>query len=162
MGDTSATPADQATTTAASPATAANPAAPAAPAAPEAGAAPAAPVANPAINEPARLPDDHPLVTALAAQKTKTADLQAKVDQIPATVAADLRSHLIAVHQIDEATASTLITGTTPKDVLAQVAAVTGLTGRPADAPLLGTSNNNPPSEEAAFAAALFGGGNDS
>ena len=150
MGETS-TPADQATTTETTQVSQEPPKAPSS--------VPAPPVVPPEV--PARLPDDHPLVTALAAQKTKTADLQAKVDQIPGTVAADLRSHLIKVHQIDEATASTLITGTTPETVLAQVEAVTGLTGHRADAPLLGSTNTTPPSDEAAFASALFGGATD-
>lgn len=116
---------------------------------------------------PVQLPDDHPLVTALAAQKTKIADLQSQVaqakqnadGQVPAQVADALRTHLIAVHKLDEATAAKLITGTTPEQVIDQVEAVVGLTGRPADAPLMGTTEPTPPNEEAAFAAAVFGGG---
>lgn len=154
MGDTSTT-ADQATTesmssnqepTSTDGATGGNPPA-------------VTPPADSASTEPQRLPDDHPLVTALAAQKTKTSALQAEVDKIPATVAASLRRHLIEVHQIDEATASTLVTGTTAETVLKQVAAITGLSGPAgASAPKLGTTTKTPPSEEAAFVADFFGG----
>ncbi|MFT4125552.1 MAG: hypothetical protein QM662_04905 [Gordonia sp. (in: high G+C Gram-positive bacteria)] len=159
MSDTPTPPADPATT--AAPAGAPTPAAPVAPDAPQTPAAPAAPAAPTDPPAPIRVPDDHPLVTALAAQKSKAADLQAKVDQIPATVADGLRSHLIAVHQIDEATASTLITGTTPDQVLAQVAAITGLTGHKATAPRMGTTTTSPASDAAAFVGKLFAG-NDS
>lgn len=118
---------------------------------------PSGQVAAPASVEPQRLPDDHPLVTAFAAQKSKNADLQAQVDQIPATVAAQLRTELIKMHQIDEQTAKALITGTTPEQVLAQVDAVAGLT-RTGTAPKMGTTTPSPPAGDAAFAAALFGG----
>ena len=48
---------------------------------PEAPATPSAPAAPPAAPAaPERLPDDHPLVTALAAQKQKNADLQQQID----------------------------------------------------------------------------------
>ncbi|MEJ9078586.1 DUF4355 domain-containing protein [Gordonia malaquae] len=48
------------------------------PATPATPSEPAAPPAAPAA--PERLPDDHPLVTALAAQKQKNADLQQQID----------------------------------------------------------------------------------
>lgn len=108
---------------------------------------------------PQRLPGDHPLVTAFEAQKTKNSALQAQVDQIPAVVATALRQHLIQVHQISEATAATLITGTTPEAVISQVQAVTGLTAPTGAAgPLLGTTVQTPPSEQADFVSKLFGG----
>ena len=48
---------------------------------PEAPATPSEPAAPPAAPAaPERLPDDHPLVTALAAQKQKNADLQQQID----------------------------------------------------------------------------------
>lgn len=48
------------------------------PEAPATSSEPAAPPAASAV--PERLPDDHPLVTALAAQKQKNADLQQQID----------------------------------------------------------------------------------
>ncbi len=123
---------------------------PASPESPTPPANPPAPVAAPpAAQAPQRLPDDHPLVTAFEAQKTKNTALQAQIDQIPATVASNLRQHLIKVHGIDEATANTLITGTTPESVMSQIQAVTGLTATPPapGAPLLDTtqSEEQPP-----------------
>lgn len=116
---------------------------------------------------PARLPDDHPLVTALAAQKKKNVDLQrqidAKADPNPAD--ADVANRIAALEQQleDEKTARTaaevaalrsrlgaglptevieLLTGTTEDDIKAQVAKLAPLmTKTPAPNPQQG----NPP-----------------
>lgn len=51
------------------------------------------PAANPVVEPPkppTHLPEDHPLVTALGAQKAKNADLQARLDAIAAEQMSDL------------------------------------------------------------------------
>lgn len=93
-----------------------------------------------------QLPDDHPLVKRLEAQKQtiaelrpkakivddatnaaktdaeKIAGLQEQVDGIPKTVAAALREHLVALHSFDKDDADLFLTGDTPELVLKQAA----------------------------------------
>lgn len=99
--------------------------------------------------EPARLPDDHPLVTALARQKQENealkekaarldaieaeqksdaekqaerlAEAQAEVEKIPATVTDLLRIHLVGLHKISDEDAELYLTATTPDVLLKQV-----------------------------------------
>lgn len=91
------------------------------------------------------LPDDHPLVKrhealkqtvaelkpkakivddAEAAKRTdaqKIADLQGKVDALPAEVATALRTHLVELHEIGDDDAELFLTGNTPELMLKQV-----------------------------------------
>lgn len=93
----------------------------------------------------ADLPDDHPLVKAYErvkadnkvlkpkaqlvddaenAKKTdaqKIADLQGKVDALPAEVALALREHLVELHSIEQDDADLFLTGATPELMLKQV-----------------------------------------
>lgn len=128
--------------------------------------------------EPQQLPDDHPLVKTLTAQKQQIADLKARAGKVagleqkvtelqneisaaPQAVATSLRAHLIETHQIDQATADDLITATDPDGVIKQVKSLVDLTGRQsAQAPFAGSSAATPsPGEDARFAADLFGSG---
>lgn len=94
------------------------------------------------------LPDDHPLVKRLEAQKQtiaelkpkakivdeaaeakktdaeKIAGLQAKLDAQPKAVAESLREHLVALHEIPKERAELFLTGDTPELMLRQVTAL--------------------------------------
>ncbi|GAA4756124.1 hypothetical protein [Gordonia alkaliphila] len=123
--------------------------------------------------EPVQLPDDHPLVKTLAAQKSEIADLKAKVtesvgretelqgqvDGIEQSVAGKVRDALVGAYGIAD-DAAALITATTTEDVVKQINTVLALGGDPGKpgAPKLGTTHSSPPSDTAAFASALFGG----
>lgn len=97
-----------------------------------------------------KLPDDHPLVKAFAAQKTEIKDLKVRVKKlddieeaakseaektadriakaeaeaatVPEKVAAALKVHLVALHQIDKDDAELFLTADEPELLLKQVA----------------------------------------
>ena len=135
------------------------------------------------------LPDDHPLVKRLEAQKQtiaelkpkakivdeaaeakktdaeKIAGLQAKLDAQPKAVAESLREHLVALHEIPKERAELFLTGDTPELILRQVTALledsgTGGSKRKNYVNKEGNSNGKPStSENAQFASSLFSGG---
>ena len=135
------------------------------------------------------LPDDHPLVKRLEAQKQmiaelkpkakivdeaaeakktdaeKIAGLQAKLDAQPKAVADALRDHLVALHEIPKERAELFLTGDTPELMLRQVTALledsgSGGSKRKNYVNKEGNSNGKPStSENAQFASALFSGG---
>lgn len=127
---------------------------------------------EPATQEPARLPDDHPLVTAYGRQKaeiealrTKAARLdeieqanrtdaekaaeelaeaRAEVEKIPATVADHLRGHLVRLHKISDEDAGLYLTGDTPDVLLKQVDRYVELAGKKVGVvPTQGTADPN-------------------
>ena len=100
------------------------------------------------VNGETRLPDDHPLVTALARQKAENealkekarrldeleesqkteaermadrlAEAEAKAEQIPAKVSESLKSHLVRLHEISDEDAELFLTATDPEVLLKQ------------------------------------------
>ena len=108
--------------------------------------------------EAAQLPDDHPLVKTLAAQKNvikelkakasrldeieesqkseaeKVADRLAKADAdvaaIPQRVCEALKAHLIKIHEIDQEDAELFLTATDPELLLKQADRLVGQSGK--------------------------------
>ena len=104
--------------------------------------------------DPAKLPDDHPLVKTLAEQKKTIRDLksrtarldeieesqkteaeknadriakaEAEVAAVPSKVADALREHLVALHEIDKDDAELFLTGNEPELLLKQVTRLLG------------------------------------
>ena len=117
-------------------------------------ATPAPPSGETPSTDPVQLPDDHPLVKTLAEQKRAIKDLKAKatrldeieeaqktesekaadriakaeaeVATVPAKVAEALRSHLVALHQIDSDDAELFLTANEPELLLKQVTRLLG------------------------------------
>ena len=109
-------------------------------------------------NDTPQLPDDHPLVKTLAAQKAtirelkakasrldeieesqkseaeKVADRLAKADAevagIPSKVCDALKDHLIKIHEIDQEDAELFLTATEPDLLLKQVDRLVGQSGK--------------------------------
>lgn len=135
------------------------------------------------------LPADHPLVKTLAAQKTEIKELRAKskrlddideaaktqaqkdadrvaaaeaeVATVPAKVADALRTHLVALHQIDMDDAELFLTATEPELLLKQVTRLLGQSDkrqRKNHVPREGENPSAASNDEAAFARSLFGG----
>jgi hypothetical protein len=80
--------------------------------------------AEPAATAPhLHLPDDHPLVTALAAVKAENQLLRSKSAKAEDTaVAAALKDHMVALHQIEADDADLFLTAVEPSLLLKQVA----------------------------------------
>lgn len=104
------------------------------------------------------LPEDHPLVKTLAAQKAEIKDLkgkaarlseieeaqksdaekfadriakaEAEVSTVPAKVADALKSHLVELHEISQEDADLFLTATDPEVLLKQVTRLVGQTGK--------------------------------
>jgi hypothetical protein len=119
--------------------------------------------------EPTRLPEDHPLVTALARQKQENEALKAKaarldeiesaqktdaervaeqiaeakaeVEKIPTVVTEHLRDHLVALHKISAEDAELFLTATSPDILLKQVSRLMEGKGRVGVIPTQGTAN---------------------
>lgn len=100
------------------------------------------------VNSETRLPDDHPLVTALARQKAENdalkekarrfdeleesqkteaeklaerlAEAKTEADAIPAKVSTALKSHLVKIHEISDEDADLFLTATDPEVLLKQ------------------------------------------
>lgn len=100
------------------------------------------------VNGETRLPDDHPLVTALARQKAENealkekarrldaleesqkteaekladrlAEVKTETEQIPVKVSAALKSHLVKMHEISDEDADLFLTSTDPEVLLKQ------------------------------------------
>lgn len=136
-----------------------------------------------------QLPDDHPLVKRLEAQKLeikelkpkaklvddaneakktdaeKIAGLQAQIDGLPKAVAGALREHLVALHEFDTADADLFLTGDTPELLLKQAARLLEQSGSGAKRKFVskeGTQQRKPAeSENSVFAKSLFGGSDD-
>jgi hypothetical protein len=96
------------------------------------------------------------------AEKTaeKIAKAEAELASIPAQVAAGLRAHLIALHEIDAEDAELFLTATDPELLLKQAARLAGQDGKPRKknhVPREGTNPRPNESTEAAFVRELFG-----
>lgn len=95
----------------------------------------------------------------------KTADRIAKADaevaSVPAKVAAALRDHLVALHEIDQDDAELFLTGTEPELLLKQVTRLLGQSDKRKKTnhvPREGTTTTSAESDERTFARELFGG----
>jgi predicted nucleic acid-binding Zn-ribbon protein len=116
------------------------------------------PVTEDSTPDTLQLPDDHPLVKTLAAQKSairelkakasrldeieeaqkseaeKVADRLAKADAevagIPSKVCEALRAHLIKIHEIDQEDAELFLTATEPDLLLKQADRLVGQSGK--------------------------------
>ena len=103
------------------------------------------------------------------AQKTeaeKTADRIAKADaevaSVPSKVAAALRDHLVALHEIDPDDAELFLTGNEPDLLLKQVTRLLGQAGKSKKTNTVPREGNTPTSSEGEgleTVRALFGGG---
>jgi CTP:molybdopterin cytidylyltransferase MocA len=107
-----------------------------------------------------QLPADHPLVTALAAQKAENAGLRARAAKVESSaVAAALKEHMVALHQIDADDAELLLTGDNPELLLKQVARL--LEQRPKKKAVVAREGGNPDAAQTGdmreFARGLFG-----
>lgn len=108
--------------------------------------------------ETQQLPDDHPLVKTLAAQKAQIRELKAKASRldeieeaskseaekvadrlakadaevagIPAKVSEALKAHLIAIHSFDQEDAELFLTATDPELLLKQAERLVGQSGK--------------------------------
>lgn len=109
------------------------------------------------------------LATIEDAQKSeaeKTADRIAKADaevaSVPSKVAAALREHLVALHEIDQDDAELFLTGTEPELLLKQVTRLLGQSDKRKKqgnhVPREGTTTTSVESDERTFARELFGG----
>lgn len=122
---------------------------------------PPAPDTDNTVSTPVQLPADHPLVTALAAQKAENAGLRARAAKVEqSAVAAALKEHMVSLHQIDADDADLLLTGDTPELLLRQVARL--LEGRPGKKKaVVAREGGNPNAAETGdmreFARGLFG-----
>lgn len=110
------------------------------------------------------LPDDHPLVKTLEANKSEIRQLRAKVQrlaeaeaeaaQVPSRVAALLKGHLVSLHQIDGEDAELFLTADEPELLLKQVARLLsreGNQGRPNHVPREGTNGRARPNGRQQF-----------
>lgn len=91
----------------------------------------------------------------------REASLQAEVDSVPKKVAEGLRTHLIALHNIDSDDAELFLTGDTPELLMKQVTRLTEQSGKRKGnfVPREGNSSKPSESEETTFVRELFGGG---
>lgn len=137
-----------------------------------------------------QLPDDHPLVKRLEAQKQQIAELkpkakivddatnaaktdaekitalQAQVDGLPKAVAASLREHLVALHSFDKDDADLFLTGDTPELLLKQANRLLEQGGDGSKKRNYvknegGATGKPPESENGKFAKSLFAGSSD-
>lgn len=142
-----------------------------------------------------QLPVDHPLVKRLETLKAENKDLKPKakklteleeaakpeaertankiasleteVASVPAKIAAGLREHLVALHEIDKDDAELFLTGDTPELLLKQVTRLldqsgTGGSKRKNYVSKEGTPQRKPAeNENAKFASSLFAGSDD-
>ena len=138
-------------------------------------------------NDPMQLPDDHPLVKTLEAQKAQIKELKAKasrLDQIeesqkseaeklaerlakadaaeatiPARVSEALKTHLIALHKIDQEDADLFLTATDPDLLLKQIDRLVVQSGKRKN--IVPREGTNPPGEPVSdmrdFTRNLFG-----
>lgn len=126
--------------------------------------------------KPNELPDDHPLVKTLAAQKAAIKELKAKASRldeieeaqksesekaadriakaeaaaasVPAQVSEALRAHLVALHGIDTDKAELYLTATEPELLLKQVAGLVDMSDTRKKKNIVPREGNNPtPSE---------------
>lgn len=141
-------------------------------------------------NQAQQLPDDHPLVRTLAANKVEIKDLKAKAKRlddleesqksetqkmtdrvtkaeaeaatVPAKVADALKSHLIALHEIDKEDAELFLGADEPELLLKQVNRLLGQSPRQRrKSNYVAREGENPSAadrSEAAYARELFGG----
>lgn len=134
-----------------------------------------------------QLPDDHPLVKTLEAQKAtikelkartkrldeieeaskteaeKTADriakAEAEAETVPAKVAGALKEHLAGIHGFEPEDVELFLTATDPELLLKQVTRLLGQSGkRKNHVPREGQSKQPSDSEEVAFVRDLFAG----
>ncbi|SKS54976.1 hypothetical protein [Mycobacteroides abscessus] len=116
------------------------------------------------------LPDDHPLVKTLEANKTEIRQLRAKVQrlaeaeaeaaQVPSRVAGLLKGHVVSLHQIDGEDAELFLTADEPELLLKQVTRLLsreGKQGRPNHVPGEGTNGRVKPSSMQQFFDELSG-----
>lgn len=114
------------------------------------------------------LPDDHPLVKTLEANKSEIRQLRAKVQrlaeaeaeaaQVPSRVAGLLKGHLVSLHQIDGEDAELFLTADEPELLLKQVARLLsreGDQGRPNHVPREGTNGRARPNGRQQFLSEL-------
>lgn len=110
------------------------------------------------------LPDDHPLVKTLEANKSEIRQLRAKVQrlaeaeaeaaQVPSRVAGLLKGHLVSLHQIDGEDAELFLTADEPELLLKQVARLLsreGNQGRRNHVPREGTNGRARPNGRQQF-----------
>ncbi|WP_100523253.1 hypothetical protein [Mycobacteroides abscessus] len=110
------------------------------------------------------LPDDHPLVKTLEANKSEIRQLRAKVQrlaeaeaeaaQAPSRVAGLLKGHLVSLHQIDGEDAELFLTADEPELLLKQVARLLsreGDQGRSNHVPREGTNGRARPNGRQQF-----------
>lgn len=89
----------------------------------------------------------------------KVAAAEAEVASVPAKVSEALKSHLVALHGIDNEDSELFLTATEPELLLKQVDRLVGSSGkRKNHVPREGESKKPANTEEAAFVRELFGG----